>query len=76
MARENRVGMVILVCILGALAGVVFAQLLVGIFPRLKEFFTLGADIGFDLHILRAGIRFNVAAVCGIIIALLIWRRL
>jgi len=76
MARENRVGMVILICILGALGGVVFAQLLIAIFPGLEDFFALGVDIGFDLHILHGGIRFNVAAVFGIIVALLIWRRL
>ncbi|MDR2733049.1 MAG: hypothetical protein LBC99_00220 [Spirochaetota bacterium] len=75
MARDNRVGMVILVCFLGALAGVIFAQLLIAIFPGLEDFFMLGVDVGFDLHIIRAGFRCNVAAILGIIAALLIWRR-
>jgi hypothetical protein len=33
-------------------------------------------DLGFDLHLLAASFRFNVAAVLGIIAALLIWRAL
>ena len=74
--RENRVGMVLLVCFLGALAGVVFAQLLIAVFPGLEDFFSLGVDLSFSLHIIHAGFRFNVAAVIGIIAALLIWRKM
>jgi len=75
MARENRFGMVVLVCLLGALAGAVFAQLLVMLLPGLEEFFSLGVDLSFNLHVIHGGIRFNVAAVLGIIVALIIWRR-
>lgn len=76
MAGERRVGMVILVCVLGALGGVVFGRLLVVLLPGLDVVFRPGIDLGFDIHVLRAGIRFNIAAVLGIVAALLVWRRL
>ena len=75
MATQYRPGMVILVCLLGALGGIVIARLLVVLFPGLAVVFEPGLDLGFDLHVLRVGIRFNIAAVLGIIAALLVWRR-
>jgi len=74
--NEYRVGMVILVCVLGALVGVVFAQLLIAVFPGLEDFFSLGVDLSFNLHIIHGGFRFNAAAVLGIIAAFLIWRKM
>lgn len=76
MAGERRVGMVILVCFLGALGGVVIGRLLVLLLPGLDVVFRPGVELSFDIHVLKAGIRFNIAAVLGVVVALLAWRRL
>jgi len=75
MAGERRVSMIILVCFLGALGGVVMGRLLVVLLPGLQAVFDPGIDLSFDIHVLKAGIRFNIAAILGIVGALLVWRK-
>ena len=76
MATAGRVSVIILTCFLGALVGIVLGRALVALLPGLAPVFNPGIDLSFDIHVLHAGFRFNLAGVLGVIGALLVWRRL
>ena len=76
MAAASRVSVIILVCVLGALAGIVLGRVLVALLPGLAPVFSPAIDLSFDIQVLHAGFRFNLAGVLGVIGALLVWRRL
>ena len=76
MAERFSIGWLVFVSFLGALGGVVFGKVCVLLVPALKTVFHQGVDLSIDLEIIRFGMRFNVAAVFGVAVALFIlWRR-
>jgi hypothetical protein len=74
--QKQGIGMIVLVCLLGALVGTVLGRLLVELLPGLAGILTPAADLSLNLEVLSFGLRFNLAAVLGVAGALLVYRKL
>ena len=74
--ERNRVGMLVMLSLIGALIGTVIGRLLEKIIPAFSGILTVGTKLSIDLDVLRFGMDFNIASILGIVITFLIYRKL
>lgn len=75
MSDSSSILRILLYTLLGALCGTVAGMAMGYFIPALKGFLSQGVNLGVDLYVVQAGIRFNTASVIGVAAALLLLRR-
>ncbi|MCK4907720.1 MAG: hypothetical protein KAR07_07825 [Spirochaetes bacterium] len=78
MAFEKRnTGLILLISFIGALIGTILSKLLVLIIPALGPIIkSLSVDLSINLNVLRAGMSFDIVSVIGVVVSLLIFRKI
>ena len=75
--ERSNTGYFIAFIILGAVLGSALGNLIVKFIPALKEITTsLTGPIGFNLEIITFSIRLNFASIAGLILGILIFRKI
>jgi len=77
---KNRTGTILLVSLIGALTGTVFGKLAGLIIPAIDRLLNAGGalsvNLQMNLHVINVGFNFNLASVIGVVVALLIFRKI
>ena len=77
---RQRTGTILLVSLIGALTGTVFGKLLGLLIPALDRLLNAGGPLSvnlqMNLHVVNIGFHFNLASVVGVVVALLLFRRI